>query len=50
MNEIYVVGMGPGEEKQMTIEAREVLESCDVIVGYTVYAELMKRCFQKKCI
>ena len=48
MNEIYVVGMGPGEEKQMTIEAREVLESCDVIVGYTVYAELMKKMLPEK--
>lgn len=48
MNKIYVVGMGPGEEKQMTIEAREVLESCDVIVGYTVYAELMKKMLPEK--
>ena len=48
MNEIYVVGMGPGEEKQMTIEAQEVLESCDVIVGYTVYAELMKKMLPEK--
>jgi len=42
MNRIYVVGIGPGSQAQMTVEARKVLESCDIIVGYTVYVELVK--------
>ena len=42
MNKVYVVGMGPGREDQMTLQARKVLETCDVIVGYTVYVELLK--------
>ena len=36
-HEIYIVGMGPGREEDMTQEALTVLDSCDVIVGYTVY-------------
>ena len=31
--EIYVVGMGPGEESMMTGQAIEVLEKYDVIIG-----------------
>ncbi|MDD3797093.1 MAG: SAM-dependent methyltransferase, partial [Lachnospiraceae bacterium] len=46
MNKIMVVGIGPGEYEQMTIRAAEALKSCDVIVGYTVYVELVKEHFQ----
>lgn len=42
MNQIYVVGMGPGSELQMTLEAQQVLQSCDTIVGYTVYVDLLR--------
>ena len=45
---IYVVGMGPGDQKGMTGEAKEVLTDCDVIVGYTTYAELLKPYFPDK--
>lgn len=48
MNKVYVVGLGPGAGKQMTVEAREVLEMCDVIVGYTVYVDLVKDAFPEK--
>ncbi|MCC8028807.1 MAG: precorrin-3B C(17)-methyltransferase [Lachnospiraceae bacterium] len=48
MNKIYVVGIGPGEYDQMTIRAARVLESCEVIVGYTVYVDLVKEHFADK--
>lgn len=48
MNKLYVVGMGPGAYEQMTIKAVRVLESCDVIVGYTVYTELLQSYFPGK--
>lgn len=48
MNRIYVVGIGPGSQEQMTMEARNVLESCDTIVGYTVYVDLVKGFFPEK--
>ena len=38
---IYVCGIGPGAEEQMTIEVRKTLEECDTIVGYTVYLDLL---------
>jgi len=47
-NKIYVVGIGPGEYEKMTIQAARVLESCDVIVGYTVYVDLVKEHFSEK--
>ena len=46
--EIYVVGIGPGEKDKMTHEAYKVLEKSDVIVGYTLYVELVKEIFTDK--
>ncbi len=48
MSKIYVVGMGPGAYEQMTIKAAETLKSCEVIVGYTVYVELLREHFPEK--
>lgn len=48
MNKVYVVGLGPGADRQMTLEAREALERCQVIVGYTVYVDLIKEQYPDK--
>ncbi len=48
MKNIYVIGMGPGTEEMMTPEAMHALEASDVIVGYTVYLELLGEKFQEK--
>lgn len=48
MNKVYVIGMGPGAYEQMTVKAVQTLEKCDVIVGYTVYIELLKEHFPDK--
>lgn len=45
MGKIFVVGIGPGNREQMTIQAQDVLCQCDVVVGYTVYVELIKKAF-----
>ncbi len=45
---LYIVGIGPGGEAGMTIAARAALEKSDIIVGYTVYAELVRRIFPNK--
>lgn len=47
-NIIYVVGIGPGGREGMTLEAREVIEACDAVVGYTTYVELLKPYFPEK--
>ena len=41
MNEIYVVGLGPGKEEMMTGEAIRALDNADTIIGYTVYLGLL---------
>ncbi len=46
--QIFVVGMGPGSQFQMTAEARQALENSDVIVGYTVYADLIRKILPEK--
>lgn len=48
MNKVYVVGMGPGAYEQMTVAAAETLGKCEVIVGYTVYVELLREHFPDK--
>ena len=48
MNKVYVIGMGPGAYEQMTVKAVRTLEQCEVIVGYTVYVDLLKEHFPEK--
>ena len=48
MNRIYVTGLGPGAGDQMTVKARKVLEHCPVIIGYTVYIDLIRESFKDK--
>ena len=48
MNKIYVVGLGPGADSQMTIYAEDVLRRCPIIVGYTVYVDLVKEKYPGK--
>ena len=45
---LYVVGLGPGGIYEMTNRAVSALESSDVIVGYTVYIDLVKDNFSHK--
>ena len=42
MDKLYVVGIGPGNAENLTIRADEALRSCDIIVGYQVYVELVR--------
>lgn len=48
MGKLYVVGMGPGACEQMTRKAAEVLKACEIIVGYTVYADLLREYYPEK--
>ncbi|QFJ55956.1 precorrin-3B C(17)-methyltransferase [Pseudobutyrivibrio xylanivorans] len=45
---IYIIGMGPGEKSAMSEEAYACMEKSDVIVGYTVYIDLVKDYFKEK--
>ncbi len=45
---LWVVGIGPGSKENMTLRAIDVLESCDIICGYTVYCDLVKPYFPNK--
>ena len=48
MGKIYVTGLGPGAGDDMTVRARKVLERCPVIIGYTVYIDLIRDQFPEK--
>ena len=42
MGKLIVVGIGPGDREDMTVRADRALRSCDVIVGYHVYVDLVR--------
>jgi precorrin-3B C17-methyltransferase len=50
MKKIFVVGLGPGDEKHMTQAARMALRESEVIVGYDLYVELIKGLIEGKTI
>lgn len=43
-----MIGIGPGAYEQMTGKAAAALKECDVIIGYTVYVDLVKEYFADK--
>ena len=45
---LYVVGTGCGSRQGMTIEAYESIACSDLIVGYTVYTDLLREIFPEK--
>ena len=47
-NKLYVVGIGPGDQAYLTAQARRALEDAQVLVGYTVYVELVSGIFPEK--
>ncbi len=50
MGKLYVIGIGPGSPEQMTGRAMEAMRQSDVIVGYTVYVDLVRGLFPDKPI
>lgn len=50
MAKLYVVGIGPGGKEHLTLKAADVLQKCQVIVGYTLYIELVREFIEGKTI
>lgn len=48
MSTLYVVGVGPGGEKNMTAACRDAMGQSDVIVGYSKYVELVAPLYPQK--
>jgi precorrin-3B C17-methyltransferase len=45
---VYIVGLGPGRFDEITPRAIHALEDSDLIVGYSVYVDLIKNNFSNK--
>lgn len=45
---IYIIGLGPGEDEQITPKAVAALKNSDIIAGYTVYIDLIRHLIQDK--
>ncbi|MBR1496940.1 MAG: precorrin-3B C(17)-methyltransferase [Oscillospiraceae bacterium] len=48
MAKLYVVGIGPGGAEDMTLRADRALRESDIIIGYTVYVELLRPRYPEK--
>ena len=48
MKKLWIIGLGPGGGADLTGRARTALEESDVIVGYTVYIDLIRAEFGHK--
>ena len=48
MKKLYIIGLGPGGGRDLTGRAAEALEASDVIVGYTVYIDLIREDYGHK--
>ena len=48
MGKLIVVGIGPGNYENMTVRADRALGSCDAIIGYTVYVDLVRERYPDK--
>jgi adenosylcobyric acid synthase len=48
MSRLFIVGIGPGDLKHMTYEAREAIEFAEVVVGYTTYLKLIEPLLHEK--
>lgn len=48
MNKLYIAGIGPGGPEYMTRKAYRILQEADLIVGYTLYNDLLRREFPDK--
>lgn len=48
MQKLTVIGLGPGAGLDLTLRAREAIESSDPIVGYTAYIALIRDAFPHK--
>lgn len=46
--QLFVVGIGPGRMEGMTLQARQAIEASAVVVGYTVYTDLVRPFFPEK--
>ena len=48
---LYVAGIGCGSRDGITVEAEKAVLSSDIVVGYTVYTEQIKRFYpEKECL
>ena len=48
MSKLYIVGLGPGDEAHMTLEARAALDAAELLCGYAGYLELVAPLYPDK--
>ncbi len=47
---LFVVGIGPGKLEEMTLRAEQALKACEVVVGYSLYTDMIAPIVDEKVI
>ena len=47
---LFLVGIGPGDHRDMTARAIAVLRNCDIVVGYSRYIDLVQPFIEGKTV
>jgi cobalt-precorrin 5A hydrolase / precorrin-3B C17-methyltransferase len=50
MGKLYLIGIGPGSLEQITPAAKTAITQADVVIGYTLYIDLIKPLFRSSQI
>lgn len=48
MKRLDIVGFGPGSLEKMTLEAKNAIENCDIVVGFSTYVNILSEFFPHK--
>ena len=48
MSKLIVAGIGPGDPDSMTVAVDKALRNADVIIGYNLYVDLVKKHYPEK--
>ncbi len=48
MKKVYAVGVGPGSPKNVTEQVKEVIQNCDVVIGYKYTLKTIKDLVSEK--
>ena len=48
MKKVYAVGVGPGSPKYVTLRVKEIIQNCDVVIGYKYTLQTIQTLLSRK--
>ena len=48
MKTVFAVGVGPGSPKYVTEQVKEIIQNCDIVIGYKYTLKTIERLLSEK--